>query len=182
MGGESEKGEDPTWTDDEDAFEETRRLRKSKGDTFRGILADIPILGWILNFIIGFISRKIDEVKRRRRSFKIALYFQAQMVVSLAGFLTFLIVSLNDMSWLSDTSRVAAECQLAASAKLVNGTTISFYDSQGVNVDVNNLHTYVTSERIAVPCTNEDLTTIDAACTLADLYVLSNSFPTTHSS
>lgn len=169
--GSMNKDESDDDSDDEEIELEIRRLQKSKKDTVMGVLANIPILGWILNFIIGFIARKIAEVKRRRRSFKIALYFQAQMVLGLIGFFLFLIVAVDDMSWLSDTTRVATECTLAASVKLLNGTTLQFYDSEGVNLNIPNLYEYVKAQRSVIPCTNENLDKIDAACTLSQLYV-----------
>lgn len=47
----------------EEEDEETQRLRARKQPvSVRSILAYIPILGWILNWIIGFFVRKINEV------------------------------------------------------------------------------------------------------------------------
>jgi hypothetical protein len=166
------KDEDELSSDDEEMEMEIRRLRRSRKDAVMSFLANIPILGWILNFIISFIARKIAEVKRRRRSFKIGLYFQAQMALGLIGFLLFLIVAIDDMSWLSDTTRVATECILAPSVKLTNGTSIQFYDSEGVNINVPSLYEYVKSERAAIPCSNENLHKIDAACTLSQFQLL----------
>ena len=160
---------DPTWSSDDDEFHETKRLqRRSKKDTIMSVLADIPVAGWILNFIIGFIARKIDEVKRRRRSFKIGLYFQAQMVMGLVGFLVFFIYSLDDMSRLSDTSRVEVDCSLPSGSSLISGTLLEFYDDQGININYENIYQYVKSNRRSIPCTNENLSKIDAACSLAD--------------
>lgn len=159
-------------TDEESEEElELTRVRKSKKDTVMGVIANIPILGWILNFFIGFIARKVDEIKRRRRSFKIGLYFQAQMLLGLVGFFLFLIVAVDDLSWLSDTSRVAQDCVLAPSATLLNGTTVPLYDGDGTDVDFDNIYAFVKSWRKAMPCSNEDLHKIDAACTLSQLYV-----------
>ena len=155
--------------DTDDEVFELRRVGKSKKDTVMGVLDNIPVLGWILNFFIGFIARKVDEIKRRRRSFKISLYFQAQMALGLVGFLLFLIVPVDDFSWLSDTTRVTTDCSLSSSVTLRNGTTIQFYDEEGANINLGSIFAYVKSYRKAMPCANEDLHKIDAACTLSQL-------------
>lgn len=157
--------------EDEKFLEETKRLHSSKSNTFMTILANIPIVGWILGYIIGFIAQKIAEVKRRRRSYKFSLYFQGQMVFGICGFLLFLIIPLVTLSWLSDPSKVEAECQIPPSFTLVNGTTDSLYDSSGTFLDVANHDHYLDSTRHSVPCENEDSDWIDAACDLSDMYV-----------
>ena len=159
-------------TNEEDELQETRRLATSKSDTAMNILSNIPIVGWILGFIIGYIANKINEVKRRRRSYKLALYFQAQMILGLTGFLLFLIIALIPMSWLTDTSRVTAECQLPDSVTLVNGTVVNMYDSTGIMINLDASDLYQDTYRQAIPCTNEDVHYVDAACNLTQMYAI----------
>lgn len=95
-----------------------------------------------------------------------------QIVLGLIGFLIFFIVAVEDISWLGNTSRVEAECSLPSSETLLNGTTVSLFNSAGTALDISSLYAAVTVNRKSISCTNENLFKVDAACTLSELYVL----------
>ena len=155
---------------DEEALAIRRRAKKDKSEK---VLSNIPILGFVIKYIISIFAARIQEVKRRRRSYKLALYFQFQMIVSLACFLMFFIISLQDMSKLTDTTSVPGECKLPSQIGLSNGTSIPLFDITG-NLLVDNVYTYTHQERRALSCTNDNIDTLDAACTLSEMSLLLN--------
>ena len=80
----------------------TRRRRLTAYERTQKVISNIPVMGFVVNYMMDVFREKFMQVQRRRRSFKLALYFQAQMILGLVGFLLFFIVALQDLSLLTD--------------------------------------------------------------------------------
>ena len=148
-----------------------RRKRLTPYEQWRKWLLNIPLVGWIINGILEFIRERLMQVSRRRRSYKLALYFQMQMIAALAGFLIFFIVSIRDMSALSDTSIMDAECILSTQYSLPDGSVLDTYQGDGL-IEIDTFYTYTISWRTVLKCSNENLGDLDAACTLDEYNLL----------
>ncbi len=159
----------PLEEEEEEALRGYRRL--SNFERTQKVLSNVPVLGWVINWWFTVFHEKIMQVRRRRKSYKLALFFQAQMILSLVGFLIFFIVGMQDLSLMSDSSRVEAECVLPSTLAFPDGSVKSVYDSARLAIP-EVLYNYTQMYRKPVGCTNEKSTDLDAACSLSDFKLL----------
>jgi hypothetical protein len=159
----------------EEEQEESLRRRKkySSFEKWQNFISYFPIAGWVINWVTDVVRERIMQVKRRRRSYKLALFFQAQMILGLIGFLIFLIVGLQDLSLMKDNTRVEPECALPTSLTAPGGTVVAVYDSNNLVIP-EVLFNYTAQYRKTVRCTNEKSTNLDAACDLGGFKLLNN--------
>ena len=146
--------------------DETTHLHK-KRKLATSVLSNIPILGYLLTWTGKACMRRWRDIKRRRRSYKLSLYFQIQMVFAFAAFLAFLIVSLQDLSLLSDPTRVEPECTLPSSMQLPDQSYVDLFTSDGV-LDLSGVYNYTVGARRSLSCENDKIANLDAACTIGD--------------
>lgn len=143
-------------------------------NVFVRLCSKLPVLGFIVRFIADFIHGQVREVVRRRRSFKLALFYQVQMVVSIIGFLLYFVLAVVDLAYLKNTASVSAECALPSSVTLLNGTTLNVFDSTATAVNMDTMYAFALTNRVVLDCTNDSVATVDAACTLQQFELLLN--------
>ena len=149
-----------------------RRKRLSAYEQWRKWFLNIPLVGWIITGILDFIRERFMQVSRRRRSFKLSLYFQMQMIAALAGFLLFFIIAIRNMSAVSDTALMDAECILDTQYTLPDGSVLNTYQSDGL-IEVDTFFTYTISWKETLLCGNDSLHSLNAACSLSEYNLLS---------
>jgi len=160
-----EKGDDDF---DQEADLERRHAR---GRAVR-LFSNFPLLGFIVRLVSNFFGGQLQEALRRRRSFKLALFYQTQMIVGLVGFLLYFVLAISDLAYIKNTSLVSAECSLPDTVTLANGTSLLVYDTSATAVNMDTLHAYAVTNRDVLDCTNDNMTVLDAACTLSEFTTL----------
>lgn len=150
--------------------EDELMLRRTKKSTTQW-LANIPILGYLISTTITLCSRRYADVMRRRRSYKLSLYFQLQMIFAFSAFIAFFVVALQDISLLGDPSRVNADCVLPSTVVTPEQHTISLFTPSG-ELSVEGIYNYTTEARETLSCSNDQFKHLDAACELSEFETL----------
>lgn len=157
---------------EEDSDEEEMVAKRHARGVLVRLCLRIPIVGFAVTQVVDFFTGQIQEILRRRRSFKLALFYQTQMFVGIAGFLLFFVLAVIDLAYLKNTSSVSAECSVPSSATLSNGTSIAVFDASATAVDMDSMHAYAVNNRVVLDCSNDSVESIDAACSLTQFQTI----------
>jgi len=164
------EGEDGGGDDDFNSMA-IRRRRLTPYEQWQKWFSNIPVGGYVINGIANFIRERMQQVSRRRRSYKLSLFFQGHLLASLVGFGVFFFSALTYLGHLRNVYELPAECTLPSTYLLTDGSSVNTYESDGV-IDVNALFSYTVGNRESVSCTNDSLSALDAACTLSEYQLL----------
>jgi hypothetical protein len=148
-----------------------RRRRLTTYEQWQKWILNIPVAGYVINVIVNFIRERIRQVARRRRSYKLSLFFQSHLFAALIGFGVFFFSALSYLAELTSVYKMPAECIVPGTFVLPDGSSVSSYNTEGL-VNVNSIFAYTVANRQTVECTNDSIEYSDAACDLSQYQLL----------